>query len=104
MGRPGTERRRLGRPQPHDLAPRLRGVDLFVSAGNGQPGPLDGPAPDAQAQQIEADLYPQSLAFVERLGQLGIPVRFDDYGPGTHDWPYWERMARLYQKFDITVF
>ena len=79
---------------PHDLAPRLRGVDLFVSAGNGQPGPLDGPAPNAQAQQIEADLYPQSLAFVERLRQLGIPVRFDDYGPGTHDWPYWERELR----------
>ena len=79
---------------PHDLAPRLRGVDLFVSAGNGQPGPLDGPAPSAQAQQIEADLYPQSLAFVERLRQLGIPVRFDDYGPGTHDWPYWERELR----------
>jgi S-formylglutathione hydrolase FrmB len=79
---------------PHDLAPRLRGVDLFVSAGNGQAGPLDGPAANAQARRIEADLYPQSLAFVARLRQLGIPVRFDDYGPGTHDWPYWERELR----------
>jgi S-formylglutathione hydrolase FrmB len=28
---------------------------------------------------------------VERLHQLGIPVRFDNYGPGIHNWPYWQR-------------
>jgi diacylglycerol O-acyltransferase/trehalose O-mycolyltransferase len=76
---------------PYDLAPRLRGVGLFVSVGSGEPGPLDGPAPNPQAQQIEQALYPQTIAFVERLRQLGIPVRFDAYGPGTHDWPYWQR-------------
>jgi hypothetical protein len=33
---------------PYDLAPRLKNVQLFISAGNGQPGPLDDPhtAPD----------------------------------------------------------
>ena len=33
---------------PYDLAPRLKNVRLFISAGNGQPGPLDDPhtAPD----------------------------------------------------------
>jgi alpha-glucoside transport system permease protein len=76
---------------PYDLAPRLRGVGLFVSVGNGQPGPLDGPGTNRQLQQFEQALYPQNLAFVERLGQLGIPVRFDDYGPGIHNWPYWQR-------------
>jgi alpha-glucoside transport system permease protein len=76
---------------PYDLAPRLREVGLFVSVGNGQPGPLDGPATNGQLQQIEQALYPQNLAFVERLRQLGIPVRFDAYGPGIHDWPYWQR-------------
>lgn len=76
---------------PEDLAPRLRGVDLFVSVGNGRPGPLDGPAPKQQAQQLEQALYPQNVAFVERLRRLRIPVRFDAYGAGTHDWPYWER-------------
>jgi hypothetical protein len=29
---------------PYDLAPRLRGVRLFISVGNGEPGPLDGQA------------------------------------------------------------
>ena len=76
---------------PYDLAPRLRGVGLFVSVGNGQPGPLDGPATNGQLQQIEQALYPQNLAFVDRLRQLGIPVRFDNYGPGIHNWPYWQR-------------
>jgi diacylglycerol O-acyltransferase/trehalose O-mycolyltransferase len=76
---------------PYDLASRLRGVRLFVSFGNGQPGPLDTPAVSEEARQAEGDLYPQNVAFVERLRQLGIPVRSDDYGPGTHDWPYWQR-------------
>src|SRR6266542_1199025 len=76
---------------PYDLAPRLRGVDLFVSVGNGQPGPLDGPATTEQARRIEQAVQPQNLAFVERLHQLGIPVQFDAYGAGTHDWPYWQR-------------
>ena len=59
--------------------------------GNGRPGPLDTPGVSGEAQQAEGSLYPQNLAFLERLHQLGIPVRSDDYGPGTHDWPYWQR-------------
>jgi diacylglycerol O-acyltransferase / trehalose O-mycolyltransferase len=65
---------------PYDLALRLRGVGLFVSVGSGR-----------QGQQIERSLRLQSVAFVERLRQLGIPVRFDAYDPGTHDWPYRQR-------------
>jgi diacylglycerol O-acyltransferase / trehalose O-mycolyltransferase len=76
---------------PTDLAPRLRGVDLFVSVGTGQPGPLDRPAANSQARQIEQALHPQSVAFVRRIRQLGIAVQFDAYGPGIHDWPYWQR-------------
>jgi S-formylglutathione hydrolase FrmB len=55
------------------------------------PGPLDTPAVSGAARQAEESLYPHNLAFVERLRQLGIPVRSDDYGPGSHDWPYWQR-------------
>jgi diacylglycerol O-acyltransferase / trehalose O-mycolyltransferase len=76
---------------PYDLAARLRGVELFVSVGNGQPGPLDTKTPTRQARQIEQALLPENLAFVGRLRQLGIPVEVDAYGPGTHDWPYWQR-------------
>jgi diacylglycerol O-acyltransferase / trehalose O-mycolyltransferase len=76
---------------PYDLASKLRHTGLFVSFGDGQPGPLDGPAPDGDAQEIEKILYPQNTAFVERLHQLGIPITVDAYSPGTHDWPYWQR-------------
>ncbi len=76
---------------PYDLAARLRGVVLFASVGNGQPGPLDTEAPTQQARQIEQALQPENLAFVGRLRQLGIPVEVDAYGPGTHNWPYWQR-------------
>jgi len=76
---------------PYDLAPKLRSVGLFVSVGNGQPGPLDGPTPSGQAQEVERILYPQNAAFVRRLHRLGVPVKVDAYGPGTHDWPYWQR-------------
>jgi diacylglycerol O-acyltransferase / trehalose O-mycolyltransferase len=76
---------------PYDLADRLRNVRLFVSVGDGQVGPLDRAATNGQLQQIEQALYPQNVAFVERLHQLDIPVEFDAYGPGTHNWPYWER-------------
>jgi diacylglycerol O-acyltransferase / trehalose O-mycolyltransferase / mycolyltransferase Ag85 len=90
----GDPRRQAGvwaAHDPYDLAPRLRGVDLFVSVGNGQPGPLDTAAPDRQARQIEQALRPQVLAFAGRLQQLAIPVHLDAYGRGTHDWPYWQR-------------
>ena len=61
------------------------------SVGSGRPGPLDGPSGNRQGQQIEQALRPQSLAFVEQLRRLSIPVRFEAYDPGTHDWPYWQR-------------
>jgi hypothetical protein len=31
----------------------------------------------------------------ERLRRLGIPHVWDDYGPGTHTWPYWARDLAL---------
>ncbi|HWD44952.1 MAG TPA: alpha/beta hydrolase family protein [Actinomycetota bacterium] len=76
---------------PYDLASRLHGIRLFVSFGNGQPGPLDTPAVSEEARRAEGSIYPQNVAFVERLRQLGIPVRSDAYGSGAHDWSYWER-------------
>jgi diacylglycerol O-acyltransferase / trehalose O-mycolyltransferase len=76
---------------PYGLAARLRGVMLFASIGSGQPGPLDTKAPTQEASQIEQAPQPENLAFVGRLRQLGIPVRFDAYGAGTRDWPYWQR-------------
>ena len=74
---------------PLDLAPALEGLPLYVSYGDGQPGPLD-PAGGSDTG-TELWVAPQNAAFVDRLEELGIPATVDAYGPGSHDWPYWER-------------
>ena len=74
---------------PLDLAPKLKGIPLYVSYGDGQPGPLD--AAGTTASDLELWIAPQNEAFVARLKELGIPVTVDAYGPGTHEWPYWQR-------------
>jgi diacylglycerol O-acyltransferase/trehalose O-mycolyltransferase len=76
---------------PYDLAPRLRGVGLFVSVGSGRPAPLDGSSGNRQGQQIERSLRLQSVAFVERLRQLAIPVRDRRLRPGHPRLAYWQR-------------
>jgi S-formylglutathione hydrolase FrmB len=74
---------------PYDLAPQLGGVRLFISAGNGQPGPLDkvGTSED----EAESAIGAENRAFAERVQQLGLNAEIDLYGAGTHDWVYWER-------------
>lgn len=78
--------------EAHDpvlLASALEGIPLYVSYGDGEPGPL-GP-PGSGFDVIEAELAGSNDAFVARLEELGILARVDAYGPGTHTWPYWER-------------
>jgi S-formylglutathione hydrolase FrmB len=74
---------------PYDLASKLSGVPLFISCGNGLPGPLDPPnrPPDGNENAINE----QNKAIVKRLAELGVEAQVDLYGPGTHTWPYWER-------------
>jgi diacylglycerol O-acyltransferase/trehalose O-mycolyltransferase len=76
-------------PNPDDLATRLRGTQLFLAAGTGQPGPLD-PAGTA-ASTIESSLAAENAALARRLHALKIAAQLDFYGPGTHSWPYWQR-------------
>lgn len=74
---------------PYDLAPELTHIPLFISAGNGDPGPLDesGTAPDS----IEPTINAENKKFVQRLRQVGANVTVDLYGDGTHNWVYWQR-------------
>jgi diacylglycerol O-acyltransferase / trehalose O-mycolyltransferase len=74
---------------PYDLAPQLTRIPLFISAGNGDPGPLDesGTAPDS----IEPAINAENKKFVQHLRQVGASVTVDLYGDGTHNWVYWQR-------------
>jgi S-formylglutathione hydrolase FrmB len=76
---------------PVDLASNLRGQALFLSAGNGKPGPLDGSTSTPDAREVEAQVHASLVTMVHALQTAGIPAVVDDYGNGTHIWPYWQR-------------
>jgi S-formylglutathione hydrolase FrmB len=82
---------------PTPLASRLKSLSLVeLRTGDGRPGPLDRPGTprDCGACDLERFLYPANVRMHERLARLGIRHVWDDYGPGTHDWPYWRRDLR----------
>lgn len=74
---------------PQYLAENLAGVPLWLSCGNGQPGPYDGSAP--YTDPVESEVWTMNQRFVEALDANGIPHTDDFYGPGHHSWPYWSR-------------
>lgn len=77
---------------PYDLAENLRGTELYVSSGNGTPGPYEEPDDlNILGNPIEEWSWNNSRVFVRRLRELGIPATVDLYRGGTHTWPYWER-------------
>jgi S-formylglutathione hydrolase FrmB len=92
-GDPATARNNW---QAHDAAAnvsKLNGIGVFVSAGNGQPGPYDDPniAPWDAGRVGEGLAGRMTVNFVHAANDSGIPVSADLYGPGTHRWVYWDR-------------
>lgn len=79
---------------PTTLAGNLRGMNLFMYTGNGFPGPLDHGLPNGGSNAIEGGVEILTRLFHQRLEALGIPSLYDDYGAGTHSWPYWARDLR----------
>ena len=77
---------------PYVQAANLRGMTVEIDTGNGFPGPLDTNAPPFDP--VEQQVHEMSLLLHQRLLALGIPHIWDDYGPGTHSWPYWQRDLR----------
>jgi S-formylglutathione hydrolase FrmB len=84
-----TQQLRWRAHNPLDLAENLRGLALWLRTGNGQPGGPLGGRPKLDA--IEAGVETMAKNVHRRLRQLRIPHVFDDYGPGQHLWPYWNR-------------
>jgi S-formylglutathione hydrolase FrmB len=75
---------------PTTLAGNLRDTRMMLFTGNGQPGPFDHGV-NVGADAIEAGVHELTMLFHNRLKTLGIPSFYDDYGKGTHSWPYWAR-------------
>ncbi|MFD4367193.1 alpha/beta hydrolase [Rhodococcus sp. NPDC058521] len=84
------------RHDPFVLAPNLRGLPMWISAGSGIPGPHDNPQSaidvfnTGTGMGLEALALAQNRAFEVRLATLGIPAHFDFPAVGTHKWGYWQ--------------
>ena len=77
---------------PTDLAENLRGLKLWLRTGNGQPG---GPFGGGDNIDItELGVAAQAFTLHRACEELRIPHLFEDYGPGHHLWPYWNRGLR----------
>jgi diacylglycerol O-acyltransferase / trehalose O-mycolyltransferase / mycolyltransferase Ag85 len=74
---------------PTVLAPALRGVGVYVSYGDGRPGPFDLPGVDVD--KLEARIATENRHFLAALRRAGLSATVYAYGAGTHSWPYWER-------------
>ncbi|WUU81196.1 esterase family protein [Streptomyces cellulosae] len=71
---------------PYRLADRLRGTHLYVSQGSGLPSDGFG---NLEGAVLEGTLWSQARKFVDRLDDLGVPVRSHLYRGGTHAWTAW---------------
>jgi hypothetical protein len=74
---------------PLDLAENLRGLALVLRTGNGERGGPLGSYTDVDV--VEVGVHAMGDRLHGRLQELGIPHVWDDYGPGQHLWPYWNR-------------
>jgi S-formylglutathione hydrolase FrmB len=77
---------------PVDLAANLATVEVELRTGNGRNGGPYGEGPPGDTQEIGVSQATANLH--RRLGELGIPHVYDDYGPGAHTWPYWTASFR----------
>jgi S-formylglutathione hydrolase FrmB len=84
-----TDQVRWRAHNPTDLAENLRGLALWLRTGNGQPGGPFGGGPNLDVTEAGVEVMAKNVH--QRLLDLGIPHVFDDYGPGHHLWPYWNR-------------
>jgi S-formylglutathione hydrolase FrmB len=88
---------------PYLHADKLRGMNLYISSGNGLPGIYDtmnnkygqGGGPYGLANQllvggvIEAGVNYCSHNLQAKLNSLGIPATYNFRNSGTHSWGYW---------------
>ncbi|WP_218034347.1 alpha/beta hydrolase [Acrocarpospora corrugata] len=73
---------------PTDLIAGLKGLRLYISSGDGDPGPLDS---GGSKDEGEASILTENKNFAAAAKKAGIEVTTDFYGDGTHRWPYWSR-------------
>lgn len=81
-----TEADRWRAHNPVDLAERLAGIELQLRTGDGRAGGRHG---GDELDLIEATVHRTNLTMHQRLTELGHHHVFEDWGAGSHAWPYW---------------
>ncbi len=76
---------------PWDLAANLRGMPVELRTGNGLPGGDLKTSGDNAPDPIELTVHQATLNMDAKLTSLRIDHLLEDYGPGSHSWPYWAR-------------
>ncbi|WP_083733458.1 alpha/beta hydrolase [Actinomadura sp. CNU-125] len=73
------------------MVEKLKGVGVYVSCGNGEPGPHDNPnAAMWDAGRVGERLaYRMNVNFIEAAEKAGVEVTDSLYGKGMHNWKYW---------------
>jgi S-formylglutathione hydrolase FrmB len=84
FGPRATQEIRWRARNPWDLAVNLRGLRLVVRTGDGA----------ATNDIVETVVHQMNVSFHDRLNRFGIDHVWDDYGAGTHTWPYWPSRSR----------
>jgi S-formylglutathione hydrolase FrmB len=88
-GDDGSGRPTLADTNPINGVAALDGTGLYISFGNGEPGPLD--PPNTEFDQLEAWVGEGDQHFLGAIDSADIPATVHQYGPGTHSWGYWDR-------------
>jgi S-formylglutathione hydrolase FrmB len=91
-GDDGAGHATLADTNPINHVAALDGTDLYISFGNGEPGPLD--PPNKQFDELEQWVGEGDENFLGALSAANIPATVDAYGAGTHSWNYWDRELR----------
>jgi S-formylglutathione hydrolase FrmB len=72
---------------------KLKGIGVYVSCGNGEPGPYDDPnTPPQHGGRVGERLAGvMNENFVAAAKRAGVLITAHLYGPGMHNWSYWKR-------------
>ena len=81
-GDPDSDRATWRRHDPTSLLPALKGLPLFVSAGDGR---------GAERDAIEAEVGAERARSRAARGRSTSRSTPTSTRAGTHDWPYWQR-------------
>lgn len=88
---------------PASLADRLRGVELFVSTGDGHAGSRNGYGNPWMVDVVEQTTYGMALSFYDELQQHDLNTRLIIMPYGRHDWSNWNRQLQRAETMLMTA-